>query len=157
MLGVSLPTLTDWIDKGLPVAARGSRGVAWAFDVAECFAWRLDYAIANALPSVENVALADLEKRKLATETQLKEIELAERRRQVVRVEDVARIWEGRIVASRETFQGIAARLAPILVGEEDPQEIEAQIEKEIDAALCQLADWEPDEPPDDDDADGVG
>lgn len=67
----------------------------------------------------------------------------------MVKVEDVSRIWEGRIVASRETFQGIAQRIAPLLVGESDQGRIESTIEKEITRALDELATWEPAEDPD--------
>jgi len=158
LLGVSMPTIDSWVTRGLPVVQRGSRGVAWQFDVADCFAWRLDYEVAKAAAQTENVSLADAERRKRVADARLAEIELSERLRQVVRVEDTARLWEGRIVAARETLLQTPKRLAPTLVGEDDRQAIEETIEREIHRALEELAEWEPDEDPgansDDSDAD---
>lgn len=154
LLGVSMPTVTDWVDRGLPVVDRGSRGIPWVFDVAACFAWRLEYELANAVgASTRDVSREDAEKRKIIADAVLAEIKVAEQLRSVVKVEDVARIWEGRIVASRETFQGIAQRLAPLLVGETDQGRIESTIEREIDRALEELASWEPAEDSDDDES----
>lgn len=152
LLGVSMPTVSDWVDRGLPVVNRGSRGIPWAFDVAACFAWRLEYELANAVgASTRDVTREDAEKRKIIADAILAEIKVAEQLRSVVKVEDVSRIWEGRIVASRETFQGIAQRIAPLLVGESDQGRIESTIETEIARALEELASWEPAEDPDGD------
>ena len=150
VLGVTPPTVTDWVAKGMPVVQQGARGVPWVFGVAECVRWMVDYQIAQATESSKDVGLEEAERRRTIADARLKEIKLSQELRKVVKVEDVARVWEGRIVASRETFLAIAARLAPELVGEDDHQAIEARIEEEIEGALRELAQWEPDEAPDD-------
>lgn len=150
LLGVSIVTIDDWVSRGMPVASKGSRGVASLYDVAACFRWKLDYELAEATArSTQDLSLADAERRQVIADATLKEIKVAEALRQVVRVEDVSRLWEGRTVASRETFLGFAARLAPILVGQTDQSEIEAILEREIGKALDELAAWEPDDPSD--------
>lgn len=157
VLGVSVMTIDDWISRGMPVVSRGSRGVAWSFDLTACVRWRIDWEIAQATSrSTKDITFEEAERRQVIADATLKEIKVAEALREVVRVEEVSRIWEGRIVASRETFLGIAARLAPILVGESDQQKIEQIIEEEVGRALHELAAWEPDDPTDID-ADGSG
>ena len=49
----------------------------------------------------------------------------------------------------RVTAAEVAARLAPVLVGEQDQQRIEQAIDDEIARALNELAAWEPDDPSD--------
>lgn len=155
VLGISMPTVDSWVDRGMPVVTRGGRGVPWAFDVAACVRWQLDHELANAVgESAKDLSLEQAEKRSAIADAILKEIKVAEQMRSVVKVEDVARVWEGRIVASRETFQGIAQRLAPLLVGESDQGRIEQQIAQEIDRALVELAEGTGVPDPEDSDAD---
>lgn len=157
VLSVDMNTITAYVDRGMPVDRPGSRGVPWTFDVAACVRWRLDYELAqHASRSTKDIDREEAERRLVIADATLKEIRVAEAMRAVVKVEDVSRIWEGRIVASRETFQGIAARLAPILVGEQDQATIEEHIDREIERALNELATWEPEDLEDDgDDAGG--
>lgn len=146
LLGVSLPTVTDWIERGLPVLQRGARGVPWKFDAAECVSWMRDFDATKAAAG-SDIGEKEAQRRILAADAQTKEINLAELQRKVVRIEDVDRIWEGRVVAARETLLPIAKRLAPELVGEEDRKEIEARIRDEIERGLTDLSEWEEDEP----------
>lgn len=156
VLSVSMPTITDWVDKGMPVVNRGTRGIPWVFDVATCVRWRLDYELANAKGAESrDITREDAERRSIVADAILKEIKLAELQRSVVRIEEVSRIWEGRIVASRETFLGLGARLAPQLVGETDQVRIETVIDDEVARALNEMAEWEPDEEIGEDDAGG--
>lgn len=159
ILGVSVMTLDEWIARGMPILERGSRGIAWTFDVPACVKWRIDWEIAQATNrSAKDVSFEEATRRQIIADATLKEIKVAEALREVVRVEEVSRLWEGRIVASRETFLGIAARLAPVLVGQEDQQQIEQLIDDEIARALHELASWEPDDPSDiDGDGDDAG
>lgn len=158
VLGVSLPTITDWIGRGMPVVERGGRGAPWVFDVPACVCWRIDWELAQQTSrSTKDLTLEEAERRQTIADATLKEIKVAEALREVVRVEEVSRLWEGRIIASREAFLGVAARLAPILVGESDQQRIEQAIEDEIGRALTELASWEPDDPSDLEDDDGDG
>lgn len=38
-LAVSLPTITNWIDEGLPFTIQGSKGKEWEFESAEVLTW----------------------------------------------------------------------------------------------------------------------
>lgn len=141
IMGVAMNTVDAFVDRGMPVERRGGRGNPWAFDVVACFRWRLEYEVATAVgASTRDITLADAERRKTIAAAILAEIKVSEQLRSVVKVEDVARIWEGRIVSAREAFIGIPQRLAPLLVGESDQTRIEEQIGREITRALEELA-----------------
>lgn len=38
--GVSLPTISDWINKGAPVLQKGNRGIPWVLDLLAMAEWR---------------------------------------------------------------------------------------------------------------------
>lgn len=155
VLGVSMNTVSDWVERGMPVVQRGSRGVPWTFDAAACVRWQLDYELANAKgEESKDVTLDDAIRRSTIADAILKELKVAEQRRSVVKIEDVARIWEGRIIAARETFLGISQRIAPLIVGESDQARIEEQIDLEVRRALEELAEGRPSEDDADDESD---
>ncbi|MBP2494700.1 phage terminase Nu1 subunit (DNA packaging protein) [Methylobacterium sp. PvP062] len=47
IFGVSVNTVTSWIEKGCPYVERGSNGVEWQFDTAAVINWRIQRAVEN--------------------------------------------------------------------------------------------------------------
>lgn len=47
IFGVSVNTVTNWIEKGCPYVERGSNGVEWQFDTAAVIDWRIQRAVEN--------------------------------------------------------------------------------------------------------------
>jgi phage terminase Nu1 subunit (DNA packaging protein) len=135
---------------GLPYRERGAPGRPYRFDLAEAMAWLLEHAVEETLEKATDLDQAEADRRRKVADARLAEIKLAETLRGVVRVEDVARLWEARVAASRETLRPVASRLAPLLVGEDDQQAIEQLLEQELNRALLELAEWEPEEPVED-------
>jgi len=131
---------------GLPIAAPGGPGRPHAFRPADCFAWLLEHEIQTAAAQTQDMDSAEAERRKIVADARLAEIKLAEALRQVVRVEDVSRLWEARLESAREILKPVPGRLAPFLVGEHDERAIEQTLEAGIHAALAELAEWEPEE-----------
>lgn len=39
ILGISLPTVTAWVDQGMPFTREGSKSAEWEFDSRECVEW----------------------------------------------------------------------------------------------------------------------
>lgn len=39
ILGISLPTVTAWVDQGMPYTREGSKSVEWEFETRECIEW----------------------------------------------------------------------------------------------------------------------
>lgn len=144
LLGVSLNTITAWIREGLPVKTKGRRGVPWEFDLADCIEWVRDRDIAKATGDTEGSTLAEAELRETRAKAALREIELAEKRGQVVPVEDSIRVVADIAATVRQRLRGIGARLGPMVAGEENPLTIQQQVEAEVDDALAVLSEYEP-------------
>ncbi|MFB0491300.1 phage terminase Nu1 subunit (DNA packaging protein) [Methylobacterium sp. OAE515] len=47
IFGVSVNTVTNWIEKGCPYVERGSNGVEWQFDTAAVVDWKIQRAVEN--------------------------------------------------------------------------------------------------------------
>lgn len=146
VLGISLPTVGQWVKEGLPAVSRGGNGRAWEFDLAECVAWVRKRDVARATEVSDTSTMAEAELRHRRAQAAIQEIELAERRRQVVRVEDVSTMVADLVTSIRQRLRSTGGRLAPKLVGVEDGQQIRAAIDEEIDTALRDLAEYEPEE-----------
>jgi terminase small subunit / prophage DNA-packing protein len=89
LLDRSLFTLDAWIRKGMPFTKKGNQTTEWEFDVSAVCKWREEHAIASVVGDVEDIGLEELKKRKLAAETALLEIELQQRKREVILLSEV--------------------------------------------------------------------
>ncbi len=144
VLGISLPTLSNWVKGGLPVVSRGGNGRPWEFDLTACVAWVRKRDIAQATSVSDDSTMAEAELRHKRAQAAIQEIELAEKRRQVVRVEDVSAMVADMVTSVRQRMRGTGGRLAPRLVGVEDARVIRATVEEDIDQTLRELAEYEP-------------
>lgn len=144
ILGVSLTTVSSWVDEGMPVLSRGRKGVAWEFEPAACVDWKCKRDVRLAVGDTEGSTLAEAELRELRAKAALREIDLAERRAQVVPVEDTLAVVADLAATVRQRLRAIGSRLGPMLAGEEKPLTIQQRIETEIDDALTALSQYEP-------------
>ncbi|MEM5542925.1 terminase small subunit [Sulfitobacter sp. AS92] len=142
-LGISMPTLDDWIRRGCPVVERGGRGKAWSFNSAEVREWRDDDIRSQASGAV-NSSIEDLKKRKLAAETEQAELDLSRDRNELVPVEQYQRAL---IKAFGEVRAGmrnvVPGRAVRRLIGEADETRFKEVLLEEIDHALAALADMD--------------
>jgi hypothetical protein len=74
--------------------------------------------------------------RVLRANAEIKEMELAEKRGDVVLLSDIERMYSGIIMNARAQFLAIPARLAPQLVGEESLTVIQTKLDRAIKSAL---------------------
>ncbi len=155
ILGVSLPTVSAWIREGMPIESPGRKGVPWQIDTAAVIGWVRQRDVAKVVGDTADVSTAEAEARELRARAALREIELAEKRMEVVSVEDSVRIVTDLAVTIRQQMRGIGARVAPMLVGEEDALKIESTIESEVDGALAVLATYDPTDSDGDDETEG--
>jgi phage terminase Nu1 subunit (DNA packaging protein) len=92
-VGVSEPTITKWVDKGMPCIDRGKKGVPAQFDLKECLSWWRD-----------NIVLADAAKpQKLHEREQLVEIETKELKLKQLKGEVVERVAAVHVIRSLQT------------------------------------------------------
>lgn len=62
IFGVSVNTVTSWIEKGCPYVERGSNGVEWQFDTAAVIDWKIQRAVENVAMSAGDDGTRDSSK-----------------------------------------------------------------------------------------------
>lgn len=140
-LGISMPTLDEWVRRGCPVVERGGRGRQWKFNTAEVRAWR-DEDIRHSMADTRLASNEELKRRKLAAETETVELELAKAKDLVVPVEQFERALAKAFGEVRAGLRNVVpGRAARRLIGEDDETRIKAVLLDEIDQALMALSD----------------
>lgn len=166
ILGVTLPTITAWIDKdGLPYTRQGSKGVEWEFETAEVVEWYAAHKFQKrdkrsktkasddpfAMPDDEDAiesedqakarkerALADIQEMKAAREAGL-----------LVPIDEVDAIVVEENARVRTRILGIPTKIRPqaiVLTGNDRDaaEKIVATVESEILSALLEIKSWAP-------------
>jgi hypothetical protein len=132
------------VKEGMPKEAHGK------YDPMRCLVWRvrdlqkkLDGKVAaNGDPSTINEERLRL----MRADAELKEIELARQRKQLVLIDDVEQEMTKLVLDTKARILAVAPRLAAELVGQQDSRVmIQAKIERALKDALLQLAKYEPD------------
>lgn len=125
--------------EGLPREERGK------YELGKCLLWYIRY-LQNALehrgvqtPDGEVSSLREERLALLRLDRELREIELAEKRGQLVAIADVEKAMSDLVLTTKARIMGVAARLAADLVGETSRVMIQAKVEKEVRAALSHL------------------
>jgi hypothetical protein len=136
-------------NEGLPRAERG------VYDVIACFRWYVRYLqrklVSRALPEDGDgdgggpATSASATRHKMLTiEAELKQIELAEKREQVVSIEKVQKDMEAIVVEIRTRILALPPRLAAAVLGETDLAVSQVKIERSLKGALDVLSQFAP-------------
>jgi terminase small subunit / prophage DNA-packing protein len=136
---VALPTVTSWVRKGCPYVEKGSKSKAWIFDTAAVAGWREEQAAQNAVGDTASLDIEEARRRKLAAEAAMVELDLAKRRGEVIEIEEVAGVVGDDYANVRAKLLSLPTKLAPQLIGIEDPAECKALIERGVSEALEEL------------------
>lgn len=141
ILGVSLPTITSKVKRGMPFLQKGQRGKEWQFDTVEVFAWEKDQAVNNLLGDVEDVTEEELRRRKLSAETVITEIEAAKLRGEVAPIADMEKSWNETMIEICTRMMLVPSRCSIHILGMTEESEIKHLIEEEIRQGLSESAD----------------
>ena len=127
-------------NEGLPKEDRGK------YDLGKCMLWYIRYLQAalekKAVPMADGGYVGEREERVrlLRAEADLKEIELAKERGQLVAIQDVEKEMTDLVLTSKARIMAIPPRVAPELVGESSRMIIQTKLEKACKEALALLA-----------------
>jgi phage terminase Nu1 subunit (DNA packaging protein) len=128
------------VQEGMPRAARGQ------YDPVKCLLWYVRY-LQNALekksvPTFDGGYVGEREERVrlLRADADLREIELAKERRQLVAIQDVEKEMTDLVLTTKARILAIPPRLAPELVGETSHIMIQAKLEQACKESLAYLA-----------------
>ncbi|MDB5864665.1 MAG: phage terminase small subunit gpNu1 [Betaproteobacteria bacterium] len=108
LLDTSERALTDWQEQGMPIEHRGERGESHEYDVARVFAWYAEREVRKVSRETQNDRYTRLK-------ADMLERELAERDGSLVPVEQIAPVWNGRVLAGAAFILGRHSRLAGLL------------------------------------------
>lgn len=140
-MGITPPTLDEWVKRGCPAVQRGARGRPWTFNSAEVLRWRED-DIRSQAQGVEVSSENELRRRKLEAEVELIELELAQEKALVVTVQQFERGMAKAFGEVRSRLRGVLpARVAARVATLTTETEIKEALRDEIDEVLESLAD----------------
>jgi phage terminase Nu1 subunit (DNA packaging protein) len=126
--------------EGLPTEGRGQ------YDPVKCMLFYIRYLQrklkSKAVETVDGTYLPEREERvrRLRADSEMKELNLAERRKKLVSISDVERAITELVLTTKARLLAVPARVAPEIVNESSRLMIEAKIEKAIHEALVQLS-----------------
>ena len=139
----------DLQKRGLP------RVEAGRYNIPKCFRWYVRYLqrklVERAHPesgdgSVPGPAAGETRHKLLSIEAELKQIELAEKREQLISIEKVQKDLEAIVVEIRTRILALPPRLAAEVLGETDLAVSQVKIERSLKGALDVLSQFDPDD-----------
>lgn len=137
--GVSSPTIDSWVRAGCPIITKGARGVAASFNSADIANWLRTKARDEGAGTVK-ADESELKRRKLAAETGLAELELAQARSLVAPLDQVERMVSRAFAEVRAGLRNIPSRVVSQLIGETNERTFKKVLLDEIDQALEALS-----------------
>jgi len=134
VLGISKPTIYDWF------TARGApRNENGTIDLRRFIPWMIEYRVSQAVEDAESHApstsKSKADERWKQARAELKEIEVAERRKQFLRADDVNAHWIRCLTTLSQSLQSVPTGIAPRLIGK-DIVGISAELERVLCAAV---------------------
>ncbi|HEV7434345.1 MAG TPA: terminase small subunit [Pseudorhizobium sp.] len=142
IFGVTDTTIRAWERDGMPVIAKGSRGLPDAYDTAACIEWRLAQVLAR-VPAEQPgdvVSEDEARRRKIYAEAQLAELKLDVERGELVEISAVGEEVDAVFSQVRARLLAIPGALALALTNEPDPTVIRDRVFGEVAAALTELS-----------------
>ena len=136
------------VNEGMPKEGRGQ------YDPVKCMLWYIRYLQAalekRSVPMTDGTFAGEREERVrlLRADADLREIELAKERSQLVAISDIEQLFTDLVLTTKARILAIPPRLAPELVGESSRVMIQAKIEKACKEALSYLANRQKDGSP---------
>lgn len=139
-LNLTVSRVHQLVKEGLPKEGRGQ------FDPVKCLLWYVRYLQQviekKSVPTLDGGFIGEREERVrlLRADADLREMELAKDRGQLVALPNVEHMLTDLVLTTKARIMAIAPRLAPELVGETSRVMIQAKIEKACKEALSYLA-----------------
>lgn len=133
ILDVSAKSVSLWQREGLPIALETENGVENQYDTGAVIRWYVAREVAKATGESEKDRLARLQGDKI-------ELEIAEKRRELIPASEIEPAWIGQVLAAREALLTIPARVAPLLAHMDSAEAMRDLLDEQIEDALTKLA-----------------
>jgi phage terminase Nu1 subunit (DNA packaging protein) len=153
IFGYSLPTISAWVENGMPVKTHGGRGKSFEFDTEDVLKWLLARErearkrdAARASVDGEDGEPITIDKAKLRNEVakaKMSEIELAEKMDLLKPVDMIAKVLSNEIANARARLLAIPSKVRPTVhlhVGDPaDTKKVVDEVEKLVREALEEI------------------
>lgn len=139
VLGCALVTVDVRVKEGMPFVDRPDREKGtreWRFNTADIIQWMVEQVGAGSKEDEMKI----LNLREKAATAGLKEMELGERQKVLVLVDDVAGLVEEQFAIVKSRLQAIPGRVAQKLSIESDPEVIRRTLTAEVGDALTEIS-----------------
>lgn len=134
VFGVSVKTIHEWHDQGLPIASRGSPGKPSEYDTEACIKWRVDRELGKVKSERPQDRLARVQADRIERENAI-------RRRVLIPAEQLEPKVRAALVYARKLWRNEPARLARAVPGK-PIKEIEELLAVAFDDFLMKLSRW---------------
>lgn len=115
ILGVSRATVQSWVKRGCPAVQKGRNGRPWQFNTAEVIEWRSQQIANAAIGETRSLDMDEAKRRKVAAEAAMAELELAQKKGELVEIESVGELIEEEYARVRARLLGLPVKVAPAL------------------------------------------
>lgn len=134
--GVVMPTVDGWVKAGCPYDQRAAgKGKPWIFDTGDVAEWLQSRAKEEATGG-EVTDERELKRRKLAAETAITELELAQKRNLVAPIAEFERAQAKVYAVIQQNVMNVAQRVVLSLLGETNETRFKDVLRQELRAAL---------------------
>ncbi len=135
IFGVSLPTIDNWVRSGCPYIQKGGRGQEWKFNTATVSNWLRERDVEDATGGIpDDIELLKVRKQK--AETELVELELAEKKGEVALIAEFEKVWAMAMGQLRQNILNVPQRAVLQLIGETDERLFKKKLKTELVLAL---------------------
>lgn len=135
ILGVSLPTVDDWVRKGCPIVSRGGKGVSSRFNTADVIRWLRDRAVAE-VAGEDQQDENELDLKMKRAKLEAVELDLAKAKGEVAPVAEFERVQAARSAVIRQNVMNVPQRAVLQLLGCTDETIFKETLRKELTLAL---------------------
>lgn len=151
IFGYSLPTISAWVENGMPVKSHGGRGKQFEFDTEEVLKWllareraeRKAHAAATLKDGGEEITIDKARLRNEIAKAKLSELELASKMELVRPIQMIVKVLSNEIANARARLLGIPSKLRPAIQLEvgapEDTKKLVNEVERLILEALNEI------------------
>lgn len=149
MFGVTVKTINEWQDQGLPVALRGefAGGTPNEYESAECIRWLIERETGKVRGENPRDRLARLQADAI-------EMDNATKRGELVPAALIEPKMRAAIVSAREAWRNEPSRLSRMVSGKK-ADDVEALLQQAFDAFLVRVSHWQQAKVDGDDDDEG--
>jgi hypothetical protein len=143
MFAVTVKTINEWQEQGLPVALRGefAGGIPNEYESGDCIRWLIERETGKVRAENPRDRLARLQADAI-------EMDNAVKRREMVPAVAIEPKMRAAIISAREAWRNEPSRLSR-MVGGKTPDDVEALLQVAFDAFLVRLSHWQEAQPVD--------